>query len=97
MGLEFSGDVWHWRGPAPFYFVTVPDEESRQLQAVASTVTYGWGMVPVRGRMGATEWTTALWPENGGCVVPQEDAVRRTEQVDEGDTVSIRLTVAIPD
>jgi hypothetical protein len=22
--LEFSGEVWFWRGPSPFHFVTVP-------------------------------------------------------------------------
>src|SRR5690554_959070 len=24
--LEFSGEVWHWRGPAPFHFVWVDDD-----------------------------------------------------------------------
>ena len=27
MNLEFTGPIWYWKGPAPFYFVTVPDEE----------------------------------------------------------------------
>jgi hypothetical protein len=48
MDLEVTGDVWEWRGPAPYYFVTVPDEESAQLREVAAGVTYGWGMIPVR-------------------------------------------------
>ncbi len=26
MDLEFSGEIWFWRGPAPWHFVTVPDE-----------------------------------------------------------------------
>ena len=57
--LEFTGDVWHWRGPAPFHFVTVPDGPSAQLREVARAVTYGWGMVPVRARIGRTQWTTS--------------------------------------
>ncbi len=28
MDLDFTGDLWHWRGPSPYYFVTVPDGES---------------------------------------------------------------------
>ena len=43
MQLEFSGEIIHWRGPSPFYFVTVPDEESAAIEAVSSIVTYGWG------------------------------------------------------
>ena len=26
--LEFTGEIWHWRGPAPHHFVTVPEPES---------------------------------------------------------------------
>jgi hypothetical protein len=56
-------------------------------------VTYGWGMIPVRARIGATEWTTSLFPKEGRYVVPVKDAVRRAEELDEGDTVVVRLTV----
>ena len=95
LDLEVSGDVWHWRGPAPFYFVTVPDDECAQLQAVSRVVTYGWGMIPVRARIGVTEWRTSLFPKDGGYVVPVKDAVRRAEAIDEGDTVTVRLTVGV--
>ena len=91
LDLQFSGDVWEWRGPAPFYFVTVPEDASAQLQSVARAVTYGWGMLPVRARIGSTEWRTSLWPKDGGYVLPLKDAVRRAEQVDPGDVVTARL------
>jgi len=96
MDLDFTGDIWHWRGPSPYYFVTVPGEESLHLRAVSTAVTYGWGMIPVRARIGATEWTTSLFPKDGRYVVPVKDAVRRAEGVDEGDTVTVRLTVTGP-
>jgi hypothetical protein len=91
--VEFTGEVWYWRGPAPFHFVTVPGDECAELQAVASMVTYGWGMVPVTARLGATEWTTSLFPKNGGYVVPVKDRVRHAEAVEVGDVVTVRLTV----
>ncbi len=96
MDLTFSGDVWHWRGPSPYHFVTVPDEESQDLHAVAAAVSYGWGVIPVRARIGATEWETSLFPKGDGYVVPVKDAVRRAEGLDRGDTVTVRLTVACP-
>jgi hypothetical protein len=96
MHLDFTGDIWHWRGPSPFYFVTVPDEESGHLHEVSTVVTYGWGMIPVLARIGATEWETSRFPKDGGYVVPLKDAVRRAEGLDDGDTVSVRLTVAGP-
>lgn len=92
MELEFSGEVWEWRGPAPFYFVTVPELESIDLHDVARAVTYGWGMIPVRIQIGRTRWATALWPKDGGYVVPLKAKVRRAEGIEEGDVVTVRLT-----
>ena len=92
MRLEFTGEVWHWRGPAPWHFVTVPDEEAGALHDVAH-VSYGWGMIPVTARVGGTEWATSLWPKEGRYVVPLKDVVRKAEGLDEGDTVTVRLTI----
>ena len=93
--LEFSGEVWYWRGPSPFHFVTVPEAESAQLQAAAAAVTYGWGMIPVTVRVGDTDWTTSLWPKDGGYVVPVKAMVRGAEGLNVGDTVAVRLTVDV--
>ncbi|WP_240311647.1 DUF1905 domain-containing protein [Nocardioides houyundeii] len=95
MELEFSGVVWHWRGPSPFHFVTVPEEDSDLLAAAAGAVTYGWGMVPVAARLGGTSWTTSLFPKDGGYVVPVKDLVRRAEGVAVGDVVRLRLSVDV--
>jgi hypothetical protein len=93
--LEFSGTVWFWRGPSPYHFVTVPEDESGQLQATAGLVTYGWGMIPVEVRIGSTRWTTSLFPKNGGYVVPLKDMVRNAERIEVGDEVTIRLAVDV--
>jgi len=94
--FEFSGDVWEWRGPAPYFFVTVPDDESQAIQDVASAVTYGWGMIPVEVGLGDTEWTTSLWPKDGRYVVPLKDWVRQAEGIEKGDLITVRLTLAGP-
>jgi hypothetical protein len=93
--LEFSGEVWFWRGPSPYHFVTVPEDESAELQAMSAQVSYGWGMVPVEARIGSTRWTTSLWRRNGGYVVPLKDLVRKAERIDVGDTVTVRLAVDV--
>lgn len=93
--LEFSGELWYWRGPAPFHFVTVPDEESAALEAASAVVSYGWGMIPVRARIGETTWKTSLYPLDECYVVPVKDAIRKAERVELGDTVAIRLAVDV--
>jgi hypothetical protein len=91
--LEVTGEVVEWRGPAPFHFVVARGEEGAWLGEVMREVTYGWGMVPVRGRLGGTAFTTSLWPRQGDFYVPLKDAVRRAEQVDLGDVVTVALWI----
>lgn len=93
MEFEFTGEIWHWRGPSPFHFVTVPEEQAADIQALAADVTYGWGMIPVQVRLGGTSWKTSLFPKDGGYVLPLKDSVRRAESVELGDTVAVELTV----
>lgn len=95
MQLAFSGPVWEWRGPAPHHFVTVPEAEAGMLEAVSEMVTYGWGMIPVAVRIGDTEWTTSLWPKDGGYIVPLNVAARKAEGIEVGDVVELRLTVGV--
>ena len=94
MDIEFDGSIWHWRGPAPHYFITVPAAQCRDLRAVAGSVTYGWGMIPATVRIGTTEWRTSLITKDGRYLVPLRASVRGAEQLAEGDTVTVRLTVA---
>jgi len=95
MELEFSGEVLEWRGPSPFYFVTVPDEESAELEMMSSLVTYGWGMIPVEAVIGTTRWTTSLFPKDGLYVIPLKSVVRRAEGINSGDAVTVHLGVAL--
>jgi hypothetical protein len=94
MELEFTGELWSWRGPAPFHFVTVPDAECAELSRLARLVSYGWGMVPVTATLGGTEWTTSLFPKDGRYLVPVKDAVRSAEGIEVGDVVTVGLFVA---
>ena len=95
MELEFSGPLFEWRGPAPYHFVAVPEDEAEQLRETAAAVTYGWGMIPVSGRIGDTDFTTSLWPREGGYVVPVKDSVRRPEGLVLGEVVTVHLTVTV--
>ncbi len=93
MNIEFSGKIWFWQGPAPWFFVTVPAKQSRDLKAVVGFVTYSWGMIPVSIRIGKTERKTSLFPKDGRYIVPIKASVRKAENLEEGDKVTVRLEV----
>jgi hypothetical protein len=91
--LEFSGEIWFWRGPAPWHFVSVPVEQARAIADVAGSASYGWGCIPVSAQLGGTDWTTSLIPKDGGYLVPVKTQVRRAERLELGDTVHVRLCI----
>ena len=96
MRLSFTAEIFYWRGPSPLHFVAVPEAESAELQAISSLVTYGWGMIPVNGAIGETTFTTSLFPKDGGYLVPLRAAVRKAEELEVGDLVTIALEVVTP-
>ena len=93
MTFEFSGEVWFWKGPSPYHFVTVPEAECRELKAASAAVSYGWGVIPVAARIGDTSWTTSLFPKDGRYLVPLKDWVRKAEGLELGDVATIHLSI----
>ncbi|HEY3311810.1 MAG TPA: DUF1905 domain-containing protein [Anaerolineales bacterium] len=95
MIIEFIGIIWYWRGPAPWYYVTVPAGQSSELKAISGIVTYGWGVIPVVVRIGKTEWSTSLFPKDDRYLVPIKASVRKAENLEVGDTVTLQLEVRL--
>jgi Domain of unknown function (DUF1905) len=93
--LVFVSRVIEWRGPAPYFFVPVPDDESADIREVAAMATYGWGVIPVAAEIDGRVFETSLFPKDGGYLLPLKDAVRRPLGVGPGDEVSVELTVQL--
>ena len=89
----FTGELVYWRGPSPFHFVPVPPPQAAEIGFLAPMVTYGWGAIPARVRIGRTEFTTSLFPKDGGYLVPIKDKVRKAEDLTVGDVVHLELAI----
>jgi hypothetical protein len=95
MHITVTGEVWHWRGPAPFHFVSLSAEAAEEVRDVAGAVTYGWGMIPITATCGGTQWTTSMFAKNGTYVVPLKDIVRKTEGIEIGDVITVDVELPI--
>ncbi|WP_405535600.1 DUF1905 domain-containing protein [Streptomyces sp. NBC_00075] len=95
MELAFAGRVIEWRGPAPYYFVPVPDEESADIREVAAMASYGWGVIPVEARIGEVVFETSLFPKGGGYLLPLKAAVRKRQDISVGDDVAVEISVRL--
>ena len=95
MELTFSAEIWFWKGPSPWHFVSVPDELCPSLEAVSGAVSYGWGMIPVNVRIRGTKYYTALWPKDGGYIVPLKAAVRKAEKLVLGQVIQVQIDIDV--
>lgn len=91
MRFSFSGELIEWRGPAPFYFIAIPASISNEIREDAKLLSYGWGVIPVRCRIGETSFTTSLIPRDGVFLLPVKNAVRLPEKLKLGDLISAEV------
>lgn len=92
MDFEFEGAVIEWRGPAPFYFVAIPEDESADIKFAAKGMEY-WGQVPVVVRISDTEFRTALFPKDGRYLLPLKDAIRTPAGIEVDEVLAVALSV----
>ena len=95
MEYRFSGRVIEWRGPAPYYYLKVPDEDSADIHEIAAMASYGWGVIPVVARIGDIEFETSLFPKEGGYLLPLKDAVRKPQQITVDDEIIVEMAVRL--
>lgn len=101
--FTFEAPVVHWRGPAPFVFAQLPPEAVNDVADRAAELSYGWGVIPVRARIAlagaaelGAEFTTSLFPREGGYLLPLKLAARRPLDLvdaEEGTLLSVEVTL----
>ncbi len=91
LSFEITGTVIEWRGPAPFYFVPTPPEVTEEIELYKRELSYGWGVIPAKVTIGQVTITTSLIRRDGSFYIPLKEAIRRPNQIQPGDEVSLLL------
>ena len=94
--IEFETEVFRWdaREDSHWYFAAVPPELSEDIREIPRPYR-GFGSVRVRARVGASEWSTSIFPDarTGSYVLPLKKAVRDAEGLVDGGAVVVQLDV----
>jgi hypothetical protein len=91
--VAFDAALWQWdaRRGDNWIFVSLPVEASEEIRELTAGPRRGFGSVRVRATVGATSWTTSIFPSTtDDCfVLPVKRAVRQAEKIDVGDIASV--------
>ena len=87
--------VWLYPGKGGWHFANLSPKLSSEIRVRFSSEARGWGSLPVRVRIGETEWKTSLFPDakSRSYLFAIKAAVRRSEHISAGDTITAAVTV----
>ena len=87
-------------GYGPIHYLTPPPEAAEQIAShelerrLELGKRRGFGSVKVTARIGASEWSTSIFPSKDfGWFLPIKKPVRLSEGLAEGDIVEVELTL----
>jgi len=103
--VEHTGTIWRWSadGKGSWHFLTLDGDAAEAIAAheamrrlelgAGSGGRRGFGSVKVTARIGASAWTTSVFPskDQGGFVLPIKAAIRKAQDIGEGSVVSVTL------
>ncbi len=97
MQVTFDAELYPWvpksgADKSSWVFVSLPQDVSDAVDD-ATSLTGGFGSVKVNVQLGASKWSTSLFPskELATYVLPVKKAIRKAESVDAGDTASFTI------
>lgn len=94
----FQAPLWRWDGPSAWFFVSLPEPVADDIADAAQTMPRaGFGSVRITAQIGSSAWDTSVFPDKGRgtYLLPVKKAVRTAHGIDEGDDVTITVTLAI--
>jgi hypothetical protein len=91
---RFTAELWPWKPEGGWYFVTLPPEAAEAVREQPRPPR-GFGSVRVRATVGRSTWATSVFPDSGSgsYVLPVKKAVRKAEELEDGDAVEVQLEV----
>ncbi len=91
--IKFKSKVWIYPSTAAsWYFVAVPELESKKLRVHQSK---SFGILPVTVQVGKTKWDTSLFysTQGKGYILPLKKLIRKKEGIQDGDTVEVQICI----
>jgi hypothetical protein len=96
---EFSNPLWPWtaKNGVSWYFITVPEEISSQINFFSSQAKAAWGSVRVKVLIGESEWQTSVFPDkkSGTYNLPIKADIRKRESLQNKQMIDVKISLDV--
>jgi hypothetical protein len=95
----FKGKVWKYKGPAGWYFVTLPQRLSKIIRGIHGFSEEGWGRLKATALVGRCKWQTAIWYDTKAInyILPIKASIRKREEISAGSSIRVILYMQVED
>lgn len=93
--FQFSGEIWKYSGKGAWYFVTIPEELSREIRDTAQWQEEGWGRLKTIAKIKDVEWETSIWFDKkaNAYLLPLKADIRKQLKLEDGMKIEVLLNI----
>lgn len=92
---EFSAQTWQYTGASGWYFISLPNELSKEIRNALKSEEQGWGRLTATAKIRNSEWKTAIWfdTKSNTYLLPLKAEIRKKENIGVGDNIQAVLWI----
>ncbi len=92
---SFSGKLWKYGGKSSWWFISLPVEDSEDIQKICSHRKRDFGSIGVTATIGNSTWQTSLFRDTKrNCyLLPIKRSVRVAEDLQENSSYEVTIEI----
>jgi len=95
ISYEFSGEIWRYKGPGGWFFITLPADLSKEIRDMLQWQEEGWGRLKVIAGINSFEWKTSIWFDTklNSYLLPIKAEIRKLANLEAEQTANVKLLI----
>ena len=92
---DFSAKIWQYEGPNGWYFVSLPQDISKEIRENLKWQEEGWGRLKANAKIQNHEWKTAIWyaTKQNTYILPLKAAIRKKCKIEKDQVIEVSVFV----
>ena len=92
---EFTAAPWQYKAPGGWYFISVPEDVSKEIRENLKWQEEGWGRLKITAEIGSSNWKTSIWfdTKRGTYLLPLKADVRKKEKIETGKDIEVIIWI----